>query len=81
MNKPIQYIKIIFKSKDEKEIYKINCLKTEKFSSIKRKLEEILGKYFFHLRFNSKEIDNSDEKKRAEELGIKDNSVIFFYFE
>ena len=79
LNKQIQYIKIIFKSKEEKEIYKIKCLKTEKFSSIKRKLEEISGKYFFNLRFNSKEIDNSDEKKRAEELGIKDNSVIFFF--
>ena len=78
LKKQIQYIKIIFKSKDEKEIYKIKCLKTEKFSSIKRKLEEILGNYFDHLRFNSKEIYCFDEKKRAEELGIKDNSIIYF---
>ena len=39
---------------------------------------EISSKYCCHLRFNSKEIDDSDEKKRAEELGIKDNSVIYF---
>ena len=78
MNKPIQYINIIFKSKDEKEIYNIKCLKTEKISSIKRKLKEILDEDYFHLRFNSKKIDNSDEKKSLEELGIKDNSIIFF---
>lgn len=78
LNKPIQYINIIFKSKDEKEIYNIKCLKTEKISSIKRKLKEILDEDYFHLRFNSKKIDNSDEKKSLEELGIKDNSIIFF---
>ena len=76
LNKQIQYIKIIFKSEDEKEIYKFNCLKTEKISSIKRKLEENAGKGIWKLIFNKKEI--TDEEKRAEALGIKDNSVIYF---
>ena len=78
MKKQIQYIKIIFKSKDEKDIYKINCLKTEKISSIQRKLEEIADIGIWKLIFNTKEINDSVEEKRAEELGIKDNSVIYF---
>ena len=82
LNKPIQYIKLIFKSKDEKEIFNINCLKTEKFSSVKRKLKDkISDKIYYNLKliFNSKNIDDSEEEKRAQELGIKDNSTIYFY--
>lgn len=78
MNKPIQFIKIIFKSEDEKEIYKINCLKTEKMSSMKSKLEEMANKTIWNLKFNSNAIYDSDIEKRAEELGIKDKSVIYF---
>ena len=79
LNKPIQYIKLIFKSKDEKEIYNINCLKTEKISSVIRKLKDKIADYYsLELIFNSKNIDDSEEEKRAQELGIKDNSTIYF---
>ena len=36
----------------------------------------MLDKRIWHLIFNSKEINYSDEEKRSEDLGIKDNSVI-----
>jgi len=87
MNRPIQYIKIIFKSKeDKKKIYNINCLKAEKIISIKRKIENITNTEDCDL-FLKKE-DNYgflefkkieyDEKSRAEEIGLKNNSVIYF---
>ena len=64
-----------------KETHKINCLKTEKISSIKRKLKEKLGDENnnpLKLIFNEKIINDSDEIKKAEELGIENNSKIFF---
>ena len=73
--------RLLRKSKDEKEIFNINCLKTEKISSVIRKLKDkIADENYYRLKliFNSKNIDDSEEKKRAQELGIKDNSTIYF---
>ena len=92
MNRPIQYIKIILKSKKDQEIIdNINCLKTEKIISIKRKIENVVnenedncnlflekekkGNSYGFLEFKKIEYD---EKTRAEEIGLKNNSVIYF---
>ena len=94
MNKPIQYIKIIFQSTDGIKSYNINCLKTEKIISIKRKIKEkakantrISNLYWGKEKkddiFRSLEFEEIvyDEKSRAEEIGLKDNSVIYFEYE
>jgi len=89
MNKPIQYIKIIFKSKDGKKSYNINCLKTEKMISIERKIKKMANESIRNLFWRKEKKDDIfrdlefeeikyDEKSRAEEIGLKDNSVIYF---
>jgi hypothetical protein len=80
LKRPIQYITIIFKSKDDNKNYEIKCLKTEKICSIKSKLKMSCDLYSKDLVFNSKIISKDDLKKRAEELGIKDKSVIFVQY-
>ena len=92
MNKPIQYIKTIFKSKDGERSYNINCLKTEKIISIKRKIKEKANKNISNLFWGKEKKDDIfrslefeeikyDEKSRAEQIGLKDNSVIYFEYE
>ena len=90
MNRPIQYIKIILKSKEDQEIIdNINCLKTEKIISIKRKIENIINIKDCNLFLEKEKKGNSygflefkkieyDEKTRAEEIGLKNNSVLYF---
>ena len=85
-NNSNKYINIIFNDDwDERRV--IKCLKNEKFSSVYKRFKDITSTQNKYIRFsmNFIEIDELDsfmwdiiQKKTLEELGLKDNSVIYY---
>ena len=80
-----KYINIIFENGNERRV--IKCLKNEKFSSVYERFKGITTTQNKYIRFflNFIEIDEFDrftweiiEEKTLEELGLKDNSVIYY---
>ena len=84
-NNSNKYINIIFENGNERRV--IKCLKNEKFSSVYERFKGITSTQNKYIRFsfNFIEIDELDifmwniiQKKTLEELGLKDNSVIYY---
>jgi len=82
----IKYVNIIFQD-DYNNKKEIKCLRTEKFSSVVRKFNEVTENQnnYIQFIFGSKRIDNNQisfskwidiKDKSVEDLGLKDNSII-----
>ena len=84
----IKYVNIIFQD-DYNNKKEIKCLRTEKFSSVVRKFNEVTENQNNYIEFilGSKRIDNNQisfskwididiKDKSVEDLGLKDNSII-----
>ena len=84
-NNSNKYINILFENGDERRV--IKCLKNEKFFQAYERFKGITSTQNKYIRFslNLIEIDELDrfmwniiQKKTLEELGLKDNSVIYY---
>ena len=86
-DKSIKFINIIFKISNNDEGIKIKCLKKEKFTTLIRRFKIITTNEdkCISFVFDLKEIDDLDtlkqeeaSNKSLEELGLKDNSIIYY---